>query len=309
MSSLREAVRLAPEQPTAVLNLAFTHVENGDFDEARRGFERLLKLQDSVAARQGLFVLAILAGDQAQAEAQIEAVRGRRDEMDLLPVQAAAAAYQGRFRDGGELIELWQRRMEQSGRSANVAEGALIFAISEALVGLDDRARARLAALKAAKRLTPGVSDEWLALAAILEDPAEARAAFPGALAEAKESPDQLPLREPVLRALVAAASGDAAEAVRLLEPVTFAPRFAQQVTIWSVANHRLGRHEDAIKGMEWLTGPPMRLQLDASLPSLLKALADSQEAAGRAADAQRTRERLAELWKNADADVPLTRR
>jgi tetratricopeptide (TPR) repeat protein len=308
MASLREAVRLAPEQPTGWLNLAFTHLENNEFAEARAGFDRVLKLQDSVAARQGLFGLAVVSGDEALEQEQIEAVRGRRDEEDFLPSRVAAASYRGRFREGAELVELWERRMEQSGRGTNVAEGMLNFAISEALVGFGDRARGRLAALKAAKRLTPGVSDEWLVLAAVLGDADEARAAFPGALAEAGESPDQLQYQEPLLRALVALAGKQHAEVVRLLEPVTFAPRFVQQITVASVANHRLGRHEAAIDGLAWLAGPPAHLGLDASTPYVLHTLAASQEAAGRAADAERTRQRLADLWKSADDDVPLMR-
>lgn len=309
MSSLREAVRLAPEQPTAWLNLAFTHLEHGEFGEARKGFERLIKLQDSATARQGLYIVGIVTGDDALAEAQVEAVRGRRDEMDLLPARASGASFRGRFREGAELLEVWQRRMAQSGREGNVAEATLSFAISEAFVGLNDRARARLAALKSAKAVTSGASDEWLALAAILEDPAEARAAYPIALAEAKESPDDLPVIEPALQSLVAMANGNATEAVRLLEPVTLSPRFSRQVMIWSIANHHLGRHDEAIRGIEWLIGPPTHLPLDASMPYLLQALAEHQAAVGRTADAERTRQRFAELWKNADADVPLGRR
>jgi eukaryotic-like serine/threonine-protein kinase len=309
MASLQEAVRLAPEQPNGWLNLAFTHLENHEFAEARAGFDRVLKLQDSVSARQGLFGLAVVSGDEALEQAQIEAVRGRRDEEDFLPSRAGAAAYRGRFREGAELVELWERRMEQSGRGAYVAEGMLNFAISEALVGFGDRARDRLTALKAAKRLTPGVSDERLVLAAILGDADEARAALPVALAEARESLDQLQYQEPLLRALVALASKQYAEVVRLLEPVSFAPRFVQQLTVASVANQRLGRHEAAIDGLAWLAGPPVRLGLDASTPYVLHTLAASQEAAGRAADAERTRQRLADLWKNADHDMPLLRK
>jgi len=163
--------------------------------------------------------------------------------------------------------------------------------------------------LKAAKRLTPGVSDEWLTLAAVLGDADEARAAFPIALSEAKESPDQLQYQEPALRALVALAGGQPAEVVRLLGQVTYAPRFVRQLMLSSVANVRLGRNEAAIDGLTWLVGPPARLGLDATLPYALHTLATSQEAAGRAGDAERTRARLAELWKNADDDVPLNRR
>jgi tetratricopeptide (TPR) repeat protein len=309
MASLKESVRLAPEQPTGWLNLAFTHLENNEYAEARAGFERVLKLQDSVSARQGLYGLAVVSGDEALEAAQIEAVRGRRDEEDFLPTRVGAAAYRGRFREGAEILELWQRRMEQSGRGAYVAEGVLGFAISEALVGFGDRARARLAAMKTAKRLTPGVSDEWLVLAAILGDTEEAKAAFPIALSEARESLDQLQYQEPLLNALVALAGKQPAEVVQLLEPVTFAPRFVQHLVVSSVANQRLGRHEAAIDGLAWLAGPPARVGLDASLPFVLHTLAASQQAAGRAADAERTRARLAELWEHADDDVPLNRR
>jgi hypothetical protein len=186
----------------------------------------------------------------------------------------------------------------------------LSFAINEALVGFGDRARARLAALKAAKRLTPGVADEWLALSAILEDPVEARAALPGALAEAGESPDQLRQQEPLLRGLAALANRQPAQAAELMEPGTFTPQRAQQITAWSVASHRAGHHEQALRGLSYLAGPPVRLGLarDASLPVVLHMLALSQDATGRRAEAEQTRRRFAELWKNADADIPLVR-
>jgi predicted Zn-dependent protease len=309
MTSLREAVRLAPEQPTAVLNLAFTHLENNEFDDARKGFERVLRLQDSVSARQGLYTLAIATSDAALAQAQLTAVQGRRDEMDLLPARIGAATYHGRFREAADLLKLWENRMEQSGRGAYIAEGVLSFAINEALVGFRDRARGRLAALRAAKRLTPGVADEWLVLAALLADAGEARAAFPQALAEAKESPEHRQQLEPLLRALVALANQQPAEAVQLLDPITYDRRFAQQVTVWAVANRRLGRHDAALPALSWLAGPPPRMGLDASVPFVLHELADSQAAAGQVVAASETRARLVELWKDADDDVPLSRR
>jgi len=311
MASLREAVRLAPEQPLSWLNLAYAHLENNELDEARKGFERVVMLQDSVSARQGLYLLAILSDDDVLARAQVDAMQGRRDEADLLPARASAAAYRGRFREGAELIETWGRRMEQDGRGAYIAERSLSFAINEALVGFGDRARARLAALKSAKRLTPGAADEWLALAAILEDPAEARAALPAALAESRESADQLRLQQPVLQALAALADHKPAEAARLLEPVTFTPRFAQHITVWSMASFRAGHSEEAIRGLSYLAGPPVRLGLDrdASLPVILHMLAASQQETGRTTEAEQTRQRLADLWKNADADIPIVRR
>jgi serine/threonine protein kinase/tetratricopeptide (TPR) repeat protein len=308
MTSLREAVRLAPEQPTAVLNLAFTHLENNEFDEARQGFERVLKLQDSVSARQGLYTLAVATNDDTLAQAQLTAVQGRRDEMELLPARIGAATYHGRFREAADLLKVWESRMEQSGRGAYVAEGVLSFAINEALVGFGDRARARLAALRAAKRLTPGAADEWLVLSALLADAGQARAASPQALAEAKESPDRLQQLEPLLGALVALANQQPAEAVRLLEPITYDRRFARHVTVWAVANRSLGRDDVALPALTWLAGPPPRMGVDASVAFVLHELAAAQAATGQTAAADETRARLVELWKNADDDVPLIR-
>ena len=306
MSSLREAVRLAPEQPTAWLNLAFTSPPE---QRARRGSPRIrtsIELQDSVSARNGLYAVAIVSGDEALAAAQVEAVRGRRDEVDLLPARVGAAAYQGRFREGAELVDLWQRRMEQSGRGASVAERVLSFAINEALVGFGDRARRATRRAEDREEADAGGQRRMARPGRHPGGPLRGAGRVSGRPRRSEGVPDQLQYQEPMLRALVALASGEAAEAVRLLEPVTLTPRFAQQVTAWSVANHRLGRHETAIQGLQWLAGPPMHLQFDASLAFVLHALADSQEAAGRAADAQRTRQRLAELWKGADDDVPM---
>jgi hypothetical protein len=134
---------------------------------------------------------------------------------------------------------------------------------------------------------------------------------LPGALAEARESRDQVRQQEPLIRALVALANHEPAEAAGLLEPVTLTPGFVRHITVWSVASHRAGRHEQAIRGLSYLAGPPVRLGLQggASLPAILHLLALSQDATGRGSDAQQTRRRLTDLWKNADADIPIARR
>ena len=224
-----------------------------------------------------------------------------------LPARIGAATYHGRFREAADLLKLWESRMEQSGRGAYVAEGVLTFAINEALVGFGDRARARLGALRAAKRLTPGAADEWLVLSAVLADTGEARAAFPQALAEAKESTGS-----------TAAAGTAPGSARRPGQPAAgrgraaagadhdLHRRFAQHVTVWAVANRRLGRDDAALPALSWLAGPPPRMGLDASVPLVLHELADAQAATGQTAAATETRARLMELWKDADGDVPM---
>ena len=143
----------------------------------------------------------------------------------------------------------------------------------------------------------------------LLADANEARAAFPEALAEAKESPDQLQQLEPLLRALVALANQQPAEAVQLLEPITYDRRFAQHVTTgrWRIAGWDVMTRP--CPALSWLAGPPPQMGLDASVPFVLHELAEAQAATGQTAAAGETRGRLAALWKNADDDVPLMRR
>jgi hypothetical protein len=52
--------------------------------------------EGSITARNGLFTIATITGDAALADAQISAMKGRRDEVDFLSVQAQAAAYKAR---------------------------------------------------------------------------------------------------------------------------------------------------------------------------------------------------------------------
>ena len=109
---------------------------------------------------------------------------------------------------------------------------------------------------------------------------------------------------------MAALARHQPAEAATLMEPGTFTPQLAQQITAWAVASHRAGHHEDAVRGLSYLAGPPVRLGLerDASLPVVLHMLAISQDATGRGTEAEQTRRRLADLWKSADADIPIAR-
>ena len=65
LALLREATRLAPEEPSARFNLASGLVESGQLDEARVELDRLLAVRDGGATRALLMALAVLRGDAA----------------------------------------------------------------------------------------------------------------------------------------------------------------------------------------------------------------------------------------------------
>ncbi len=303
---LKEAVRLAPEQPTAWLNMGHTYMEQRRYDDARAAFDRTLTLVDSSSARSGMFVLGVLSGDQALADAQVEAMRGRRDEANLLPARTFAAGYRGRMRESAELMAQWRRAAEQDGRLESTTESYIGLAIDEALAGWRDRALARVAELQREKRLTGEDADERLILAAIIGDRALARTAFPQAIAGVVETSDQRAADERLLRALHALADGDPEEATRLLTPVTYVPRFTPHVSTWAVAQRRLGNHQAAVEALEWLEESPSLVRMGVMPAYVLVELGRARVALGQGDAAREAYDRFFELWKGADQDVPL---
>ena len=127
---LEAATRLAPDQPNPFLNLGYALTDVDRFADARRAFEQSIALQDSTSARVGLYALGITMGDDELARAQVEAVRGRRDEMNMIGARIQVAHYQGRVREARELGAEWSIRMEQDGRHDSIGEPAVATAMS-----------------------------------------------------------------------------------------------------------------------------------------------------------------------------------
>ena len=306
LPALEQAVQVAPDQPNARLNLGFGFVDLGRFDEARRVFEAALKLQDSTATRSGLFVVATLTDDRALADAQVEAVRGRRDEVNMLGLQVQAALFTGRLAEARGMADRWLARMEQEGRTAAIGEPAMRLVLSEAMVGDAASARQRMAMLASRDWLGPDTANEQLVVAALLEDAALARRVHPVARGAVPDTARADEFRRQ-LDALLALAEGRHEAAATLLGGPSFTPAQHEAAAIWALAQSRLGRHEEALRGFDLaLSSPRTKLDLDATWPWLLVMKARSLTALGREDEAHAAYAAFFELWKDADPDVPL---
>ena len=60
-------------------------------------------MTESGTARTGLFTIGVMTGDEALPAAQIAAVRGRREEIDMLNARVQAACYRGRVNEAAQL--------------------------------------------------------------------------------------------------------------------------------------------------------------------------------------------------------------
>ncbi|MDP2389144.1 MAG: tetratricopeptide repeat protein, partial [Acidobacteriota bacterium] len=251
------ATRVAPDQPVAWQNLGDSYLSLGRFAEARKALETALTIRSNVGARASLYAMAIITGDQALADAQAAAVAGTRDEIDFMTVQMRAATFAGKMQQASNLATEWQSRMEGASRRNQVGQVLAALALNEALVGLGDRANARIQAALDDDLLLPNALDERLVLSAITEDARTARELMPQALEELRGQSAGSPtlgVAERAYRAILALAEGKPAEVAPLLEPLTFAPENADAVAIWTIAKIQLKDWPAAIKGLTSLT-------------------------------------------------------
>ena len=145
----REALARTPGHPFALSNLAYAYRALGRATEARQVAEQAVALGvATVPTRRLLYHAALLVGDTAAAQAQLDWAAGKPREFDLVAAQAQVAAYEGRLRRASELyqatLELAERHgLPEAGRSY-VAHDALAHALYGSRATALTRARAAL---------------------------------------------------------------------------------------------------------------------------------------------------------------------
>jgi serine/threonine protein kinase/tetratricopeptide (TPR) repeat protein len=306
LRKLERATQVAPDQPLGWTNLGQTYFEGGQYAEAKRVMETAIKLQDSTSARIGLFQAAIFLDDLPLAEQQVAAVRGRRDEVDMVAIRIFADTYLGRMKEAAELATELQSRALALSRAPAAGNGLMQLAIGEALVGLGDQARARVEKADADGLLGDELIEARLVVAAITQDGAEARRLLPLAHAEHKKAPGRDTVKQArALEALTALAEGKFGEAATLLEPITFDAANTDEVNLWAVSKMRAGDLNAALKGFEFMTSDKRRGSLSATTPWAIVSLARVQAELGLKDEARKNYQKFFDLWQHADPDVP----
>ena len=306
---LELATKSAPDQPLAFTNLGQTYFEAAQYADAKKAYETAIFLQDSTGARVGLYQIAILTGDQALADQQVSAVEGRRDEVDMVAIRMFAATYRGRMKEAAELATDFQARALALSRPQAAGNGIMQLAISEAIVGLVDQAKARIDKADEDGILEDNTIDDRMVVAALAGDAATAHELSPKALEVQKKvappgaGPSEI---ERAVRALEKLAEGKPAEAAALLEPVSFRSSHTDTVNIWSVAKMQAGDWAAAEKGLTFMNSREARGGLSATTAYIHLALARVQMRLGKTSEARASYQKFFEIFKDADPDLPL---
>jgi len=224
----------------------------------------------------------------------------------------SAATYRGRFKEAAELVADFQERALALSRPRVAGNGVVQLAISEAVVGLTDAAKARID-----KAEEDGILDginvvDRMGVAALTKDAATAVELLgkPVAEVEAQQKnakPGAGPSQgERVVVALAKLAEGKPAEAAALLEPVQFQNSVGDAANIWTIAKMQAGDYAAAERGLIYMTSKDARPSLNATTPFAYASLARVQVKLGRKDDARKNYQKFLEMFKDADPDLPL---
>lgn len=183
---------------------------------------------------------------------------------------------------------------------AQIAGNAMMqLAISEAMVGLADRAKARVEKAEDDGLVNDALLDDCLVVAAITRDAAAARAILPRVLAAAeKAAPAGSTAAAEQLKAIRALAA--------LVEPINYNSANTDQVLLWSMAKLQAADYAAALKGLTFLVSQDARPGLDTSAAFAYARLGDVNVQLGQHGEARKHYERALEIFKNGDPDLPL---
>lgn len=308
IASLEQAVRLAPEQPLGHLNLGAAYMDEGRLADARKEFEETVRLTESGNGRNSLFVVATFLGDHKLADEQVAAVRGRREEVDMIAARAQAALYRGRPKEAADLLEDTYQRLVALKRVDQAREGLLAFALGMAMLGRDDVARREVARQRSAKTASDGWTDEMLAIAALLGDTKLAQEFMPRAIAHLRKvsRPEEAERSERSMRAVAAFAAGQNKEAYDLASSLGDDVSQRNTVFMAALAGYRLQRYAEAAQLFEKFIAFKTKLGLSPSHGVARLMLARSYAGAGDKVRAKAAYEEVMRFWKDAESDLPL---
>lgn len=306
----QEARRRNPAHAFPYSNLAHARRGQGRYAEARAVAEEAIGRQlETVPMRRLVYQVALLLDQPALAEQQLAWAASRSRGFDLTGARAQVAAFQGRLAEARRLFDQTVEAAEQQ-KFPQVASGYRAWAaLTEALYGEAERARAQ-ARLVVRTSTAPEPTLRAAFALAVLGDVQDARAAI-GQMRDLR--PDDTFLRAaylPVATAAVALARDRPAEALEALRPAApyqfgfiaaLAPAYVE-----AQAYAQAGAHGEAARVFRLIVDRRGTDPFSPLVPMAQLGLARALAATGDRVGSQQAYATLLDWWKDADAGLAL---
>ena len=310
-----EALRRSPGNPFPMSNMAFAYRGLGKYEDAGKIAQDAVNLGvATMPTRRLLYQLGVLKGD-GSAAAQVEWSKSRPREFDIVSAEAQVAAFGGRLQEAAQLYN----RASDIASARNLVGTASGYwahlAMTEALYGDPRRAGERVRALVARTATaadSPGTVPRFRAAVALglVGLSGEARELVARARQHYPESTFVRTVLVPAGEAAIALGRNAPAEALAALEPAaaTELGTVAGLVPIYLRGEAYLARREPGAARREYQKVLDHR-GADPFAPVVPLAhlgLARAWALDGNAEQSRREYDALFDVWKGADADLPL---
>jgi tetratricopeptide (TPR) repeat protein len=319
LEEAREGLRLNPDAGVAYASLAYSAMCLDRYEEARTTLEqaRTRKLEPPYG-RYMQYGLALLEGDAAARQRQVEHVAGTPTEAGMLALESAAAAYAGELRRARELT----RRAIELATDRGLQEGAALYSAGDALweAAYGNCGQAKQAAARTLALTRSRTALNWSALAlAMCGEARQARRLAEELNGRFPQDSFFRTLWLPMTDAALALRRHDPARAVERLEVAARAER-GTNATLWPAyirglayldqgASHEALDEFQKILDHRGVLAPkdfnPVAMTLY-PLAQIGRARAARQ--AGDLDQSRQAYEAVLSLWKDADPDIPVLR-
>ena len=306
----QEANRLNPASRYPYENLASDYMALGRYDEAKamieNGFSHKI---DNLPLHWELYQIALIQGDTAALQRQVQWANGRPDEIFMKANLAGVEAFYGRrskaIAMNQEVIEAAQR----AGMKGNAAQALLNQAIAELMMGNNGAVSSKVkqALALSPDKLTKNFAASTLALAGADR---EAQTIFSEVMKEFPDDTINKSIIDPWLHALTEINHGNPAASLEWLEKLR-PYEFGLVTTLWT--NYDRGRAYLKLKKGQEAAAEFQRVLdhrgvdptgLEYALSHL--GLARAYALQGDSAKSRTAYQDFFALWKDADPDIPI---
>ncbi len=305
-----EEMRLAPDDAYSYFNLGWGYMCLNRFAEAKTIHEQAQARNfDPFSVQKRLYLIAFVDGDWEAMRRYAAWAAGRPEEYEMLTQQARTEGYFGRLRKAQALLQQAAKAAARTGLKDNAADIIAQEALIDASFGDLRLARSRAAQAMALARTRTVLWSEAAALG-VSGDTTRAETLEQDAARRFPKDTMVNSVYLPFLRAGLALYRGEAAQAIKALEPATpYQRAYWQVLFLRGQAYLKEGKGNEAAaqfeKVMEYRGGNLVNHPWQA-LARLYMGRAWVQS--GDRAKALRAYQDFLALWKDADPDIPIYR-
>jgi tetratricopeptide (TPR) repeat protein len=307
LAEAQEALRLQPDSAFPYNNVAGAYMALNRFDEAKAIHEQALARNlDSMAVRETLFQIAYFRGDEAEMQRQLDALKGRPEEIAIVGFRGGVQALAGRWREAKQALLGSIDGIERMGLKSVAGDMLAGIAIDSALFGVCSDARTHAESARTKSRSANTVLTSATALA-LCGDLPRAQALVDEV---ARENPTGSVLNRvhlPEVRAVIEIRRGNPQKAIDLLESgVPFEAAHPPNTFTRAHAYLELGDGEKAAAQFQRILDNRGTGGLNTFYPLSRLGLARAKALAGDAAGARTAYQDFLAAWKDADPDLPI---